>query len=223
MDWHQMERNFSAARIGRYKVARGGDRVLAVSDYSRNLHLAESMMPMLNVLEVGLRNALYERLACSYRREDGWVEWSGRSEFARLSRSVEEAKSKLTTRRERVIPDKVLAELTFGFWCTLFNASYQGELWKELRLAFPACPRDERKRRTVCGALNQVRALRNRVFHHEPLLWMKPNLSEQHGKGVMVVGWIDPALAAWLARHDRFPDLWPDGPRSCMDRSDGAW
>jgi len=207
-----MERNFSSARIGRYKVAREGNRALAVADYARNLRLAESMMPMLNVLEVGLRNALHARLTHLYQRDDWWVEWSGRPEFARVLRSLDEAKSKLKGRRERVIPDKVLAELTFGFWCTLFNASFQGELWKELRLAFPACPREERRRRTICGALNQVRGLRNRVFHHEPLLWLTPSLTEQHGRGVMIIGWIDPALAIWLARHDRFPNVWSRAP-----------
>lgn len=208
MEWHQMERNFSSARIGRYRTARAGDRVLAAADYARNLRLAESMMPMLNVLEIGLRNAIHRRLTQLYRKEDWWREWSGRSDFARVLGSVNEAQSKLIARRERVTCDKVLAELTFGFWCSLFNASYQDELWKHLRLAFPACPRAERRRRTVSGALNQVRALRNRVFHHEPLLWLTPDLNEQHSKGVTVIAWVDPTLAAWLARHDRFPEMW---------------
>jgi len=52
-----MERIFSSARIERYRAARAGDRVLAAADYARKLRLAESMMPMLNVLEIKVRNA----------------------------------------------------------------------------------------------------------------------------------------------------------------------
>lgn len=70
------------------------------------------------------------------------------------------------------------------------------------------CPRDQRQRHKVSSALNQVRELRNRVFHHEPLLWLMPDLCEQHGKGVTLVRWLDPHLADWLARHDRLPVTW---------------
>lgn len=203
-----MERSFSFARIERYRVARAGDRVSAAADYALNLRLAESMMPMLNVLEIGLRNAVHARLTQLYRKEDWWRFWIGRPEFARLLGSVNEAESKLMVRRERVSPDKVVAELTFGFWCSLFNASYQEELWKHLRLAFPSCPRDQRRRKAISGALNQVRVLRNRVFHHEPLLWLTLDLDEQHRRGRKIIQWIDPDLAAWLARHDRFSELW---------------
>lgn len=31
----------------------------------------------------------------------------------------------------------------------------------------------------MARALNQVRALRNRVFHHETLLWLTPDLDDQ--------------------------------------------
>lgn len=215
-----MERNFSHARIERYRSARNGDKVQAAEDYAHNLRLAESMMPMLNVLEIGLRNALHARLSTLYGKENWWVEWAGQAEFVNGLRSIDEAKNKLKVRRERVTFDKILAELTFGFWCALFNARHQDTLWKDLRLAFPSCPRDLRRRKTISRALNEVRALRNRVFHHEPLLWLTPNLADQHIRGVTVVGWLDPALRTWLDQHDRFPQTWSCSPQSsCVGES----
>lgn len=211
MDWAKMEKHFSCARTGRYKKARQGNEVRAAADYSRNMLLAEAMMPMLNVLEIALRNALNGRLVQLYGREDWWVAWDGKPRFARLLKSIEDVKSKLAARKERVTPDKILAELTFGFWSSLFNAQLQAELWKSLRLAFPRCPKDQRKRHTVSAALNQVRDLRNRVFHHEPLLWLTPDLFEQHGRGVKVINWLDPQLGAWLRRHDRLAAIWRNG------------
>ena len=50
------------------------------------------------------------------------------------------------------------------------NVQFQTILWKDLRLIFPRCPKPQRQRHTVSSALNQIRELRNRVFHHEQLL-----------------------------------------------------
>lgn len=206
-----MEKHFSRARIERYRRARDGDAALAAADYARNMLLAEAMVPMLNVLEIALRNALHTHLVHLYRREDWWEAWAGKPRFGRLLKTIDDVKAKLRGRNERVTPDKILAELTFGFWSSLFNAQYQDELWKTLRLAFPRCPKEQRKRNTVSAALNQVRDLRNRVFHHEPLLWLTPDLSDQHGRGVQVINWLDPQLGAWLQRHDRLVVTWQAG------------
>lgn len=102
---------------------------------------------------------------------------------------------------------QILEVSTFGFWSALFNAKLQGYLWKDLRLIFPHCPKAVRKRHEVSLVLNQMRVLRNRVFHHEPLLWLRPTLTEQHGLGRQAVEWIDPQLAIWLDELDTVPSL----------------
>ncbi len=203
-----MERHFFRARLARYRTACDGDAGLAISDYSWNILLAEAMVPMLSVLEIALRNALHRHLVQRYAREDWWQIWDGNPCFTKLLRSVDEVCSKLASRREKATPDKIIAELTFGFWSSLFDAQYQDELWKDLRLAFPWCPKHQRQRRTISAALNQVRDLRNRVFHHEPLLWLVPDLRNQHARGIMLVNWLDPQLGRWLDGHDRLASIW---------------
>lgn len=166
------------------------------------------MMPMLNVLEISLKNGIHRQLTALYLRPDWWEAWVGNPAFSWQTKEVASAKSKLQRRAEATTSDKIVAELAFGFWSSLFNVSFQSVLWKDLRLVFPRCPKSQRKRHTISSALNQVRDLRNRVFHHEQLLWLDPSLLDLHTKGTEVIGWLDPQLVPWLARYDRLPMSW---------------
>jgi hypothetical protein len=208
MNWHDLERHFSSARLSRYRASCGGDEVKAASAYVSNMLLAEAMMPMLSVLEIALKNGIHRRLSALYRRTDWWEAWSGDQAFAWQAKEVANAKSKLQRRAETATPDKIVAELAFGFWSSLFNGAFQTVLWKELRLVFPRCPKAQRQRHTISSALNQLRDLRNRVFHHEQLLWLTPSLIDMHSKGTEVIGWLDPELVPWLAGFDRLPAIW---------------
>lgn len=208
MNWNELEKHFSPARLGRYRAKRGGNSAKAAADYSSNVLLSEAMVPMLNVLEVALRNGIHARLSTLYQRVDWWESWLGDPAFSWQNKEVARAKANLNRRREAQSADKILAELTFGFWSSLFNSQFQAVLWKDLRLVFARCPKHQRQRHKISSALNQVRDLRNRVFHHEPLLWLAPSLLDQHALGVTVINWLDPQLGKWLGNYDRLPAIW---------------
>lgn len=208
MDWANLELHFAQPRLARYRACCRGDEGAAAAMYARNILIAEAMTPLLHILEVSLRNGIARQLTGRYGRADWWEAWHGRPLFDSQRAHIDQATSKLRRRREPQTPDKIIAELPFGFWCSLFNASLQHELWKDLRLAFPACPKAQRKRNHVSSALNRLRQLRNRVFHHEPLIWLKPEIEAQHQVGVQLVEWIDPRLRRWLAQLDRLPSVW---------------
>lgn len=214
MNWNKLEKHFSTERMGRYRAKRDGDVIKAANDYSSNLLLAEAMFPMLNILEIALRNGVHARLTKLYHQEDWWERWVDTRLFSYQNRAVNDAKNKLRKRHENQTPDKLIAELTFGFWCSLFNADFQNTLWKDLRLIFANCPRQTRQRNKISPALNQIRSLRNRTFHHEPLLWLTPSLLEQHATGLMIINWIDPQLRQWLGNHDRLSVIWAEWQRS---------
>jgi hypothetical protein len=208
MNWSDLEKHFSVARLGRYRASCGGDETRAARAYVNNMLLAEAMMPMLSVLEIALKNGIHRRLNILYGRVDWWEAWVGNPVFAWQLQEIASAKAKLSRRAEASTPDKIIAELAFGFWSSLFNVHFQTILWKELRLVFPRCPKPQRQRHTISSALNQVRDLRNRVFHHEQLLWLTPSLIDMHTKGTEVVGWLDPQLPPWLSNYDRLPATW---------------
>lgn len=61
-----MEKHFSAARMARYCMQRSGCRVLASEDYRANVLIAGALMPVLQVLEIALRNGIIGRLTEKY-------------------------------------------------------------------------------------------------------------------------------------------------------------
>lgn len=100
-------------------------------------------------------------------------------------------------------PDDITAELSFGFWTSLFNRKAFPDVSKPLMKVFFYCPRNAKKADVIRSRLNNARDLRNRCFHHEPLLWQP--LFALHRDITEVVQWIDPGLCAWLKSHDRLP------------------
>ncbi|HKK10318.1 MAG TPA: hypothetical protein VJ939_05745, partial [Bacteroidales bacterium] len=69
--------------------------------------------------------------------------------------------------KKAIATGRVIAELSFGFWTSLFDSRFEKTLWKNLRLAFPNCPKHIRQRKTMSSKFNGIRKLRNRIFHHE--------------------------------------------------------
>ena len=54
------------------------------------------------------------------------------------------------------------------------------------------------------GKLNEIRKLRNRVFHHEPILNLM-KVQATHQSLCRILGMLSPDLLAWNQSNDRFP------------------
>lgn len=102
---------------------------------------------------------------------------------------------------------RLIAELNLNFWVALFSAPYGfgGEshldLWPDLlRTTFPHAPAAETTNRSrTAGRLNQIKELRNRVFHHEPI-WRRDLIAE-HENILDVIGHISPLARVVLERN----------------------
>jgi len=204
MEWQRRESVFSSPRMRRYLNMHAGDTKRAGAAYDQNVLLAQALLPALQTLEIALRNAVHRSLARSTGRLDWWNALP-MPEFEWLVATVRDAHSKLARRRELPTTDKIVAELTFGSWTRLFNAQHACTLWGRLLLAFPSCPKRKRQRPQVGAALNHIRDLRNRVMHHEPLLWIVPTVKEVHAEILDVLDWISPDINQWLAHYDSVP------------------
>lgn len=178
----------------------------AYARYRWNVQLCEALYPTLHCLEVALRNALHREIAAHYRSERWFEEpWLA----PRQHQQVAEAKSKLRDKRKPDDPGRVVAELSFGFWCGLFNRYYEHNkyLWPSLiKPVFPRLPSALRGIRTIEAALNDTRELRNRVFHHEPV-WHWHDLATKHDLARRLVHGIAPSVGALLADLDRFSEV----------------
>ena len=116
----------------------------------------------------------------------------------------------------------IVAELNFGFWTTLLSRNYHGLLWSpnnaaNLRAAFPHVPKRLFRRDAIHKRYNDLRFLRNRVMHHEPI-WYRRGLAQEHHEIIEAIGWISLTLCHSVKLFDNFPDVHSNG-RSRVETS----
>lgn len=141
-----------------------------LDEYSNNLIFSQNAYIPLSILEVALRNALNNHL--SEKISDVWYE----EDFLTKDsiEKVSQAKALLIKRREKTDKEKIIAELSFGFWVNLFKKPYDKKLRiNDIKKIFPNLPKKEEKlinREILFTKLNHIRNFRNRVFHYEKVL-----------------------------------------------------
>jgi hypothetical protein len=213
----------SAERIAAFRRGAADDEeVLARCLW--NASLCEALYPSLHFLEVALRNLVSEAAAATYPPTSAgnvcWLEQPGilHAEEARMVRA---AAQRLCRRGKPVEPGRLVAELSFGFWTTLFDVRYEQNrvLWPRLfgQKIFAHAPRQKRSRKALSPLLNRVRHLRNRAFHHEPI-WHWSDLADHHALVCDLLGWMSPELRAMVAAFDRFPRVHRGGVRAFRRR-----
>lgn len=199
-----LESAFSVQRMSKYLLLYPYNEEQAILHYKENLRLAEALYISLSVFEVTLRNAISREMENMTGRKDWYSIFATTPALNSLMHDITAAKLHIAKRGEQVTPDKIISELTFGFWVTMLNSEYELTLWKSLRKAFPHLPKQQRKRKNVSAPCNAFRKLRNRVFHHEAICWDLDYVTDLHNSIVQVLGWINADMPAWLATIDNF-------------------
>lgn len=177
-----INRFISQERFGSYKN---------LDEYMENLTFSKSSYIPLAVLEIALRNAINQFLTVNVGER--WYEDA--TFLTRDSiRKVEEAKNVLQNRRESLSKNKVIAELSLGFWVNLFKKPYDKKLRiKELKKIFPNLPSPQDKlinRDVLYKELNHIRNFRNRVFHYEKVI-NKDNYNSVHEEIFEILRYFD--------------------------------
>lgn len=207
-----IEGALSPERLHPYLDAAGGDRQSALRLYLWNTAVSAAFYGPLQGLEVVLRNAIHRQL----------VERYGAAWYTNLDTDLDrgalgrirQAMADLTRDGPSEDIPLILATLSFGFWVSLLGsggrlesgrkANYEMTLWRPaLRQVFAHCAK--LTRRQAHGPLNELRILRNRIAHHEPIF--ARNLPAYHAQILEVMGWISPGVRTWVAHHSRLPAL----------------
>ena len=197
------EKVFSEKRLEKY-FKRYGDKEKAMTHYRCNIELSEAFYPCISTLEVALRNGVNRELSVRFGRDDWYAVFATTPGLTSLNRYISQANKQIAGRKEYSSPSKIIAELTLGFWVNLFNVEYERILWKDLRRVFPNMPKAQRQRKKVAPPLNRFRALRNRIFHNEPISWNLTNLVHIHNEMITVMEWINRDIPVWIEHFDRF-------------------
>jgi hypothetical protein len=219
----QVESHISAERLQAYAVSPANveaDPKVTLARYMLNMALCESLYPALQSCEIALRNAIHQQLSRLMGRED----WYDAPRFVMTSWGQEEirkAKTKLQKLGKATTPGRVVAELQFGFWTSLFEAHYEQHtpfLPSGIKAVFPYMPKSLHKRKDRKNDLEQIRALRNRVFHHERIVHWR-DLNAQHDLILNVIGWVSPELQKVTTTMDRFQTVRAAGLTPFLSRA----
>ncbi len=193
------EEHLSAPRFARYVQATHGDRPSAARLYTWNTAISAAFYGPLQSCEVGLRNAVH-----SVMREDFGDHWYESPDILRSSERDLARQAVNRLERRHVIPDcdRVVAELTLGYWVGLFANAYDQSLW---RSHLHRLMRPRPKRPKLFDDLDHLRTLRNRIAHHEPLL--RRDLADDHDRVHRVLIGLSPHVHDWAGHHDRILGL----------------
>ncbi|MBD5399545.1 MAG: hypothetical protein HDR57_02785 [Treponema sp.] len=103
-------------RLSVYR-ADGCDDETALARYLYNIKLCKSLYSSLNMFEIALRNFVDKTLQ-NFTSTSNWFE---KLRLVReCTKSIESAKEKIQKRKKPITHNRVISELTLGFWTSLF-------------------------------------------------------------------------------------------------------
>lgn len=227
---HRLRATIPVARLAPYEAACVGTGVDAIDLYRWASSVALAMFDDLATLEVAMRSAMARELEAAHG-----IQWYQRTDLLDdetlklIADAWRVGRLGQLTRPLDVIHGKLVATLMFGFWVKILGrGTYQGKgisrqrriydttLWKPaLRNAFPDVGNLDRAR--VETAARRVQALRNRIAHHEHIVWGVPLPGEKNPDGsiarlpvsnahetlMTLAGYVDAGLEDWLRQYSQ--------------------
>jgi len=204
MQHEALDTLISEQRLSTYYNMFKGDKHKALEYYQLNIQIAQSLYPMLLYTEVSLRNLIHR--SCSIHFKNQY--WFRLCE----QQSEKILKIEYTIKRNlldetHILPDQIIAELTFGFWCSLLNRNNARQFWKPLKHSFYYLDRSV-SREKLSLKLNHIRRLRNRISHYEPICNDLKILWQNYANIMYVLGAMHPVLIEWTKAFINFEILY---------------
>ena len=165
----------SPARMATYELAAavtGDEDPAALALYAWNAQVSAALLAPLHICEVVIRNSVSDALEMVYGAM--WP-WSPGFEQSLPAQGIgySPRKDLQDVRRIQTSTGKVIPELRFVFWLKMFTSRHDNRLWnthltRVLPNLAPAKPVGQ-LRREIYDSLEEIRKLRNRIAHHEPI------------------------------------------------------
>ncbi len=197
----------SAPRLGTYEAATSGSPQLAcaLALYAWNAQVSAAMLAPLHLCEVVIRNAVSDALTAAHGARWPWDAGFLRSLPADSPNSDSPRRDLASARAGKLTLGKVIPELKFVFWQTMFTKRFDARLWQHhLGTVLPHSDPGksvQQVRALVYAELEQLRKLRNRIAHHEPIFrrHLADDLHKVHG----LIAFRCPITAAWMLRNQQ--------------------
>lgn len=182
MDYKQLLTVVSTPRLRYYEQYLNCDTEWKkIGTYFAFQDLSGNFYPLLQMVEVGLRNAI-NTVATKHYGTENWFDHVPTSK--KSCEAVQHAKTKASQECSTPTAHDVIARLTLGFWVYMLDVEYRNSnlpsfLWNNnnKQIAFPNAKNpwgNDLSVAAIFEELQKLLKLRNRLFHHEPI-WKKHN------------------------------------------------
>ncbi len=200
-----IRRTLSFARISTFETAVGSAQDIhcrALALYAWNARISAAFLAPLHVCEVVIRNAVSDAIDKVYGPRWPWqigFEQSLPSPRTGYNpqRDLQNARSHAST------TGKAIPELKFVFWQKMFTSRHDARLWApHLRLILPNLDTTKsisQLRQMIYDELDQVRFLRNRIAHHEPIF--ARNLNDDLHRIKVLIEHRNKETACWMMQN----------------------
>ncbi|WP_425964216.1 hypothetical protein [Rhizobium nepotum] len=194
-------------RLAPYHALAGGDKELGLKLYAWNSALSQALYTPLQALEVTLRNAIGNRLRATHGTQ--WYNLNpGPALHYPLPDMLLKARTALGKRGIMADHGRIVAELNWGFWTGILAKRYE-PLWRsDLRHVFQSA--GPLTRNAVFMPLDDLRRLRNRIAHHEPIL--NRNIMADYAAVLDLIRLISPTSADWVDDQSQLAAVLADRP-----------
>lgn len=223
MDYPKHEMVFSKIRMLKYHRSVAYDDNRAINLYKNNILLCQSVYPLISVLEVSLRNAIDITLK-NHFKSNNWIVEQKKGFMVHPDLTYRDRKlgknmpdvtfvdkvfrveHQLKFQKSPTHHNRIVAELSFGFWTKFFDSAPISVLKGAQLSAFKNKPRIPAKE--IHNILNDIRVLRNRIAHHEPICFdvtgkfCLKSFNKKYLQIKEVIRWIDSDLRAWTDSID---------------------
>lgn len=200
-----VKRAISPARIATYETAIGitaVDDLAALKLYAWNAQISGALLTPLHICEVVVRNAVAAALEIVYGSQWPWAAGFERS-LPNPQGGYSPRQDLISARHNKHSTGKVIPELKFVFWQKMFTQRHDARLWlPHLHTVLPNMDVTKTltdRRKMIYDDLEQLRFLRNRIAHHEPIFTRV--LNEDYRKIVELVRFRCAVTAIWLEQN----------------------
>ena len=184
--------------------------------YLWNIQLSEALYPLLQGVEIALRNGICNAIMIKYNLN--FYDFCNNNLQLKEQNKVNSIKKEFIKIKKVFSNGNLIESLSFGFWTALFDARYEHNhiLWPHLlKSTFPHAKNSLCKRKEISKKLNKIRRLRNRIFHHGSI-WHWKDLEIQHELIIETLKWLSPEFQLLILEIDRFSEVYKNGYLNCL-------
>lgn len=174
----------------------------ALDLYVWNAQLSGAFLAPLHICEVVIRNAISDALEPKYGPRWPWAPGFEQS-LPSPQVGYNPRQDLFNARRNANTIGKVIPELKFVFWQRMFTSRHDMRLWDgHLLRVMPGLDATQpvsALRKSIYDDLDEIRALRNRIAHHEPI-FNRP-LSNDFDRVARLIRYRSDEAANWMLAH----------------------